>query len=61
MELSSVSDGGSPVLTIFIFIFLILGALGWYIYNENQKRATETAGLKVRENRAAHHACGRWR
>jgi Na+/proline symporter len=35
------------VLTIFLFIFVLLGAFGFYVYNENQKRAEGAAALKV--------------
>lgn len=41
------TSSGSPVLTVFLFIFLLIGALGFYVYQENAKRAEAAAGQKV--------------
>ena len=49
VEIASPSDSFiSPTLSIFLFIFAVLGALGYYVFNENQKRATVAAARGVR-------------
>lgn len=47
MDIATPSEGVSPVLTIFLFIFLLLGAIGVFIFQENQKRAGVAASEKV--------------
>ena len=51
MDIATPSEGVSPVLTIFLFIFLLLGAIGLFIFQENQKRAGVAAAEKVPKSR----------
>ena len=51
MDIATPSEGVSPVLTIFLFIFLLLGAIGLFIFQENQKRAGVAAAEKVRRSK----------
>lgn len=59
MDIATPSEGVSPVLTIFLFIFLLLGAIGLFIFQENQKRAGVAAAEKVRRLRKQTAASAR--
>jgi len=49
VDVSSPSDGSSPVLSIFLFMFVLLAALVFYIYQENQRRAANAPSMKKKK------------
>jgi hypothetical protein len=51
-EVEVVTESGSPVMTITFFLLVLIGAVGYFVYTENQKRATAVgAAGKVRQTR----------
>lgn len=45
--LAASDDSGSPVMTIMLFVLVLVGAAGYFIYTENQKRSDVRPGQKV--------------